>query len=133
MNPPISNSGAARRRIIFRWLLALFFIGAGINHFVMPRFYETLVPPGFPSPKILVIVSGLAEIAGGMGVLVRPLRRAAGWGLIALLVAVYPANIYMALHPGHFSIAPWVLWVRLPFQLVFFCWVWWSTLSRKAQ
>jgi uncharacterized membrane protein len=131
MKTPASTSGDARRRMIFRWLLGIFFIVAGINHFVMSGFYEAIVPPGFPSPKILVVISGLAEIAGGVGVLVRSLRRAAGWGLIALLVAIYPANIYMALHPEHFNVAFWILWARLPFQLVFFCWVWWSTLSGK--
>jgi uncharacterized membrane protein len=129
MKPPTSTSGDGRRRMFFRWLLGIFFIVAGSNHFVMPRLYEAIVPPGFPSPKILVIMSGLAEVAGGVGVLVRPLRRVAGWGLIALLVAIYPANIYMALYPEHFKITAWILWVRLPFQLLFLWWVWWSTLS----
>ncbi len=93
-------------RTVLRWSVALLFILAGVNHFLNPHFYERIVPPGFPSPRILVIVSALAEIAGGLGLLIRPLRRAAGWGLLALLVAVFPANIHMALHPGHFGMTP---------------------------
>lgn len=116
-----------------RWLAALLFVVAGLNHFLKPGFYERLVPPGFPSPAILVIVSGLAEIAGGLGMLVRPVRRAAGWGLIALLVAVFPANIHMALHPEHFAIASWILWLRLPLQLVLAAWVWWVALRRPKK
>jgi uncharacterized membrane protein len=68
--------------------------------------------------------SGVAEIAGGVGLVIRPLRRVAGWGLIALLIAVFPANIYMLQHPGQFHFAPWILWARLPLQAVFIAWVW---------
>jgi len=99
------------------WLLALFFIAAGLNHFVNPAPYLAMMPSYLPSPNVLNWVSGAAEIAGGLGVLVAPFRRAAGWGLIALLVAVFPANLNVALHgwPGE-NIAPWILWARLPFQ-----------------
>jgi uncharacterized membrane protein len=120
---------SATTRTVLRWLAAGFFLLAGINHFLMPGFYEQIVPPGFPSPKILVIVSGLAEMAGGLGLLVRQLRRAAGWGLIALLVAVFPANIYMAVYPERFGILPWLLWARLPAQGLFAVWVWIVALS----
>jgi len=112
------------RLSLLRWLAALFFMGAGLNHFWHADFYEQIVPPGFPSPKMLVIVSGVAEFLGGLGLLIHPVRRAAGWGLIALLIAVYPANIYMAFHPGRFDLPAWVLWARLPFQVVFLAWVW---------
>ena len=114
-----------------RWLAAVFFILAGINLFLHPAFYEKIMPPGFPAPKFLIFVSGLAEVAGGFGLLIHPLRRAAGWGLIALLVAVFPVNIYMALYPGHFEIAPWILWARLPLQAIFVAWVWWISLARS--
>lgn len=114
-----------------RWLAAFFFIYAGMNHFFHQEFYERLVPPGFPSPRILVSASGIAEIAGGLGLLIRPLRVVAGWGLIALLIAVFPANIYMALHPERFGIAPWMLWARLPVQAVLMLWVWWVALCRS--
>ena len=118
---------------ILRWLAASLFILAGGNHFVMPDFYLKIVPPGLPSPSLLVIVSGLAEIAGGAGLLVPGLRRAAGWGLIALLIAVFPANIYMAIHPEGFSIPAWILWVRLPFQFVFAAWIWAVALRRDPE
>src|ERR1700679_666550 len=97
---PVKAAGAGRgARVGLRWLAAGFFLLAGINHFLIPGFYQQIVPPGFPSPKTLVIVSGLAEIAGGLGLLIRPMRRMAGWGLILLLIAVFPANIYMAVYP----------------------------------
>ena len=115
----------------WRWLAALFFILAGINHFLKPDFYAQIVPPAFPSPKILVLISGLAEIAGGLGLLIPRLRRAAGWGLIALLLAVFPANSYMAIHPERFGIAAWILWVRLPLQAVVIAWVWWVALRQR--
>jgi uncharacterized membrane protein len=79
----------------------------------------------------LVAVSGVAEIAGGIGLLIPRLRRWAGWGLIALLIAVFPANVYMAVSPQripdlHF--ARWMLWLRLPLQGVFVVWVWYASL-----
>jgi uncharacterized membrane protein len=116
--------------MVLRWAAAVFFLGAGLNHFWHADFYEQIVPPGFPSPKVLVIISGLAEAAGGLGLLIGPLRRAAGWALVALLVAVYPANIYMGLNPARFGIPPWILWARLPLQLVFLAWVWFVALGR---
>jgi uncharacterized membrane protein len=117
-------------RTILRWLAAVFFIVAGTLHFLKPEMYLQIMPPYFPVPQLLVSVSGAAEIAGGIGLLLRPWRRAAGWGLIALLLAVFPANIYMVQHPGQFHFAPWVLWVRLPLQGVFIAWVWFVALQR---
>ena len=113
-------------RTPLRVVAALAFIGAGTLHFVRPQFFRQIVPPGFPSPAALVAISGFFEIAGGLGLLYRPLRRAAGWGLIALLIAVFPANIYMVVNPGRTagSIPLWALWLRLPLQGVFIAWVW---------
>lgn len=122
-----------RTRTVLRWLAALFFIFAGIAHFVKPHFYEQIVPPGFPSRKMLVIVSGFAEIAGGIGLLIPSLRRLAGWGLVVLLIAIFPANLYMAFHPARFGMAPWILWARLPFQFIFLGWVWWVALARPQR
>jgi uncharacterized membrane protein len=110
-----------------RVLAAVFFVLAGANHFRDPPFYRKIIPPGLPLPMALVVVSGVCEIAGGIGLLIHPLRAAAGWGLIALLIAVFPANIFMALStdPGvRGNFAPWVLWLRLPLQAVFIAWVW---------
>jgi uncharacterized membrane protein len=108
-------------------LAAIFFILAGAFHFLRPELYLKIMPPCFPDPRLLVAVSGAAEIAGGVGLLIRPLRCAAGWGLIALLIAVFPANLYMAQRPELFHFAPWTLWARLPLQAVFIAWVWFVT------
>ena len=117
-----------RTRIILQWLLGVFFVVAGIGHFIAPRFYLAIMPPALPWPLALIYISGVAEILGGLGVLIPATRKLAGWGLIVLLVAVFPANLYAALH-GMGSISSWVLWARLPFQLVFIGWVYWSSLS----
>ena len=115
-------------------LLAMFFIPAGVNHFVNPQTYLSVMPPYLPFHEALNYISGAAEIAGGIAVLIPQLRRVAGWGLIALLIAIFPANIHMALYgiPG-VGIAPWILWLRLPFQLVFIAWVAWSCLPARNQ
>ena len=102
------------------------FVLAGSLHFVIPKTYQRLVPPCLPAPRALVYASGAAEIAGGLGLMSRALRRAAGYWLIATLVAVFPANVHMALHPEDFPEVPGgaaALWVRLPFQGIFIHWV----------
>ncbi len=103
-------------------------------HFIAPGKYQRIIPPGFPFPAMLVAISGIAEMIGGAGLLSRPLRRAAGFGLIALLIAVFPANIYMALHPERFAdlhVAAWLLWARLPLQVVLIGWVWGIAIRKK--
>jgi uncharacterized membrane protein len=109
-----------------RLLLALAFIGAGVNHFVMPGPYERIVPPSMKgSAKSLVAISGIAEVAGGLGVLLPWTRRSAGLGLIALLAAVFPANLHMARAPEEFRKIPrWALYARLPLQPLMMWWVW---------
>jgi uncharacterized membrane protein len=107
------------KRTVALWLLALFFMAAGLNHFINPAPYLAMMPSYLPWPEGMNWISGAAEIAGGVGVLIGRTRPAARWGLIALLVAVFPANVNVALHgwPGQ-KIARWVLWARLPFQPV---------------
>lgn len=117
---------------IFRWLLAAVFIGAGVLHFLRPRAFLAIVPPRLPARLAAVYLSGVAEIAGGIGVLLpHPWRMWAGWGLLALLVAVFPANVHHAVArvriPGLPTPAPWLLWARLPLQAVLMAWVWWVT------
>jgi len=104
-------------RLVGIWLIGIFFMVAGVFHFVRPATYLAMMPPWLPQPGLLVAVSGLAEFAGGLGVLLGRFRRMAAWGLIALLVAVFPANLQVALHgwPGT-DFPRWVLWIRLPFQ-----------------
>ena len=102
------------------------FIGAGVMHFVIPRAYRRMMPPYIPAPEAMVYVSGVAEIAGGAGLMMTRSRRLAGWWLIATLIAVFPANVHMALNPGEFPKVPGgekALWARLPFQGVFVAWV----------
>lgn len=112
-----------------RTLVGALFMVAGINHFTMPRAYELIVPPSLKrDAKLLVLSSGVAEIAGGAGVLVPRTRRCAGLGLIALLAAVFPANIYMAREPERFPKIPrWALYARLPLQPLMGWWVWRAT------
>ena len=113
------------------WILACFFILAGWNHFRDPALYLSMMPPSLPRPELLNAVSGLAEIAGGMGVLIPRLRRPAAWGLIALLVAIFPANIHVAMNGwAGANLAPWALWLRLPFQLLFIGGVYWACLAQ---
>jgi uncharacterized membrane protein len=111
---------------ISRFALALFFIVAGIAHFITPARYLAIVPYYFPWPAAIVVVSGVAEILGGLGVCFRATRRAAGWWLIALLIAVFPANIHAISNGmiiGGHALPLWLLWARLPFQLLFIAWV----------
>jgi uncharacterized membrane protein len=110
-----------------RALLAAFFIIGGVMHFVLPATYAGVMPPWLPWHAALVALSGVAEVAGGIGVLIAPLRRAAGWGLIVLSVAVLPANVQMlqdglaAGRPG-WQIA--LLVIRLPLQAALIWWIW---------
>jgi uncharacterized membrane protein len=110
-------------------LLGAFFIAAGLNHFAMPRAYRAIVPPrlGHEAERV-VTVSGLAEIAGGMAVLLPRTRRLGGVGLIALLAAVFPSNVYMARTPERFPRIPrWALLARLPLQPLMMLWAWRAT------
>lgn len=112
--------------------LAAFFGFAGAMHFVAPRAYEAMMPPSFPRHREAVVVSGVAEIAGAAAVVPRGTRRFARWWLLALLVAVYPANVHMALRPeqhrGLLDRVPrWALWARLPLQPLAMLWVWRAT------
>ena len=122
----------ARSSVSQRALGALF-IAAGGNHFLMPRPYRAIVPPRVqPRAKELVEISGVAEILGGAGVLIAPTRRAAGVGLIALLAAVFPANLYMARTPERFPRIPqWALYARLPLQPLMMWWAWRAACKRS--
>jgi uncharacterized membrane protein len=107
-----------------RYALVLLFVMAGIWHFVHPATYLAIMPTQLPQPLALVYVSGVFEILGGLGLLFPRTRRLAGWGLLVLLVAVFPANIYMALIHEKLGIPGWVAWGRLPLQLPLLWWVW---------
>ena len=116
-----------------RILLALFLVGAGVNHFIRTGFYLRMMPPYVPFPLAMVQISGVAEIAIGLLLLVPAWSAAAAWGLIALLVAVFPANLQMALHPDTFpEFTPRALWLRLPLQAVLIAWAWWYTGNNRG-
>lgn len=104
-------------------LLAGAFIGMGALHFLKPGLFDAVVPPGTPmSARQATLMSGAAEIVGGLGLLHPATRPAARWGLLALLLAVFPANIHMAREPERFGIPAWAAWARLPFQPLL-CWL----------
>jgi uncharacterized membrane protein len=110
-----------------RVLLAAVFLGSGTLHFLSPAPFLKIMPPYLPHPLALLHVSGVAEIAGGLGLLVQQTRRAAAWGLVALLVAVWPANLYMAMsHVGLPGVLgqSWAQWLRVPLQIPLILWAW---------
>ncbi|GAC1659080.1 MAG: DoxX family protein [Gemmatimonadaceae bacterium] len=124
-------SGARRASI---GTLATFFVCAGVFHFIRLADYVNVVPEWLPQPRVLVYASGLCEIAGGLGLLTSRTRSAAAWGLMALLVAVFPANIQMlvaALGTGRWGMEPFLLALRLPAQPLLIAWVWVAAGRRK--
>jgi len=115
-------------KTVMRWVTGLLMVAAGANHFLNEALYVGIMPRYFPYPRELVWISGVAEIVLGAALLAPQFQVLAAWGLIALLVAVFPANINMLLHPEVLPKAPlWVLWLRLPLQAVFIAWAYWFT------
>lgn len=115
-------------KMILKYLLCVFFALAGLNHFINPAFYLKIMPPYLPWHLFLVYLSGFFETALGVIVIIPAVRRIAAWGLIALLIAVFPANVHMAINPELYpAISPLVLWLRLPLQGVFIAWAYWYT------
>lgn len=115
-------------RTALRILFGLLFIGAGINHFLHADFYVAIMPDYLPWHDALVFVSGIVEIVVGLAVLAPKLRPHSGWAAVATLVAVFPANVHMALHPEDFPDIPSIgLWIRLPIQLLLIAWAIWVT------
>lgn len=113
-------------KTIVRMLFATFFIVAGVTHFTNRDFFTSIVPPYLPWPVMLVYVSGVAEILLGGLLLVPRREQLAGWGLIALLIAVFPANIHMALNTTLYpASSPTALWIRLPLQGVLIAIAYW--------
>lgn len=115
-------------KIILKYVLSVFFVAAGLNHFIDPAFYLKIMPPYLPWHLFLVYLSGFFEVALGLLLLLPAFTRPAAWGLIALLIAVVPANIQMAINPQLYpEISPLALWLRLPLQAVFVAWAFWYT------
>ena len=120
-----------------RWRLAglafvfLWFLIGGIAHFAATETEMRIVPPWFPWPRAAVLASGVFELLGAAGLLWQPSRRAAGWGLFALTLAVTPAHIYMLQSPELFGVPYWALWLRLPIQVALLALIVWSTAESK--
>ncbi|MGH7822705.1 MAG: DoxX family protein [Candidatus Binatia bacterium] len=121
----------SRPKLVLLVVMAAFYVFGGVMHFANTEFYRPLMPPYLPWHDALIYVSGAAEIALGVGVLVPQTRVAAAWGIVLLLIAVFPANLHVALNDVPMSGASAGLgvwnWVRLPFQGLFVLWAWWYT------
>ena len=114
-------------------IIALFFIAGGIAHFVFTDFFVQSMPDYLSYHKELVIISGIFELLGAIGILVPQTRCFSAFGLILLVIAVYPANINMALHPERFKDIPVLfLYVRLPFQFLFVWFIWWAIAPERS-
>jgi uncharacterized membrane protein len=118
-------------KAISKFVLALFMIGAGIMHFVNPAFFLKIMPPYLPLHKELVLLSGVFEVLLGVMLLVPPYSRWAAWGIVALLIAVFPANLHVFQNQELIPAPPLVHLLRLPLQGVFILWAYWYT--RRTQ
>ena len=117
-----------RAKPVSRFVLAALFVVAGANHFLNAPFYLSLMPPYLPWHRALVALSGATEMALGALLLAPRWSARAAWGLMALLIAVFPANLHMALNPQSYPWAPAAaLWLRLPLQGVLLAWAYWHT------
>lgn len=132
------DANRLRRPLLF--VMGPLYVVAGVLHFVVPELYVQIVPPVLPAPLALVYLSGIAEIAVGVGVLLPRTRRYAAWATVAVLLAVFPANVYMATHgvvveglPGGGDPSGFVRWGRLPLQGVLILWALWYTQPLPEQ
>ncbi|MEL6911524.1 MAG: DoxX family protein [Cyanobacteria bacterium J06555_3] len=118
------------RKQTFRGILSVCIVIVGTIHFVVPEPFIKIVPELLPYPAAIVYLSGFFEILGGVGLLIPAVSQAAAWGLVLLFIAVYPANINMAVNNIHLENIPdgnWFQAIRLPFQFVLIAWAWWLT------
>jgi uncharacterized membrane protein len=119
--------------LLGKWAFAAFFIAAGVGHFLATDGYAKIVPSYLPNHRALVLISGVFEVALGLLLLVPGTSRIAAWGLIALLIAVFPANVFMFQHPEKFGISPTLLLLRLPLQGVLILWAYAYTRSKPRR
>ncbi len=113
--------------VSLKWLLAIAVGLSGVLHFTSSNVYEAMIPSWLPAHRLLVLISGVFEVLGAIGLLVPTTQHLAAWGLIALFIAVFPANVNMAVNTlplGRKRVPAWTLWARLPLQLVFIGWAW---------
>jgi uncharacterized membrane protein len=130
---PGSRTGSIPRgKLIGLAIVFLWFLIGGIAHFAAQNLEVSIVPPYIPSPRAAVVVSGVFELLGALGLLYRPTRRAAGWGLCALTIAVTPVHIYMLERPELFAVPYWALVLRLPLQAVLLALIAWCTTPQPS-
>lgn len=119
-------------KLILKYVFAVALVLAGINHFLNPPFYLRMIPPVLPAPLFLNYLSGVFEILFGIMLMIPRFSLLAAWLIIALLIAVFPANIYMAMNPQLFpDISQTALYIRLPLQIVLIAWAFWFTKKAK--
>lgn len=135
----VRNYESSRVKTPLVYVMGAIYVVAGVSHFVVPDLFAQIVPPQLPAPTALVYSSGVAEVAVGIGVMVPRTRRVAAWGLVGLLLAVFPANIYMATSGVVIQGAPAIIaepgpgrWIRLPLQGVLIAWALWYTSDTPA-
>lgn len=115
-------------KMLFKWIFGIAFILAGLNHFLNPEFYLRIMPPILPFHLFLVYLSGIFEVILGILLLIPKLSKFAAWSLIALLIAVFPANIYMAMNTNLFpEFDPMLIYLRIPIQFILIAWAFWFT------
>ena len=119
-------------KTIFKYLLAIFMVTAGTMHFANPTFFLKIMPPYLPLHDELVSVSGIFEVLLGVLLLVPQTSRKAAWGIVALLIAVFPANLYLYQHQDILPASPIIHLLRLPLQGVFILWAYWHTKLAKS-
>ena len=110
-------------KALFLYIQAFAYIAAGLNHFINPKMYLAIMPPYVPAHHLMVVLSGVAEVILGIGLLFPATRSLSAWGLILLLIAVFPANVYMATSSRFRKFPAWLRWARLPLQAVL---IWWA-------
>ena len=120
-----------RTKVISKYVLAIFMISAGIMHFANPKFFLNIMPPYLPLHGALVLVSGICEVLLGVLLLIPGYSRWAAWGIVALLIAVFPANVYLYQHQDILPASPIIHLLRLPLQGVFVLWAYWHTRMLK--
>ncbi len=121
----------SRIKTISKYLLAIFMIIAGIMHFANPAFFLKIMPPYLPLHKELVLLSGVFELVLGVLLLIPQTSRMAAWGIVALLIAVFPANLYLYQHQDILPASPIIHFLRLPLQGLFILWAYWHTRPAK--
>jgi uncharacterized membrane protein len=118
-------------RVVSKYVLAIFMIIAGIMHFANPAFFLKIMPPYLPLHKELVLLSGVFELVLGVLLLLPKTSRLAAWGIVALLIAVFPANLYLYQHQDILPASPIIHLLRLPLQGVFILWAYWHSRPAK--